>query len=56
MQYAICKHAAHKAAELYSGQKKKKILELSLVTESISLKAPVLSLPNVCGLHKTYYC
>ena len=35
---------------------KKKILELSLVTESISLKAPVLSLPNVCGLHKTYYC
>ena len=58
MQYAICKHAAHKAAELYSGQKKKKkkILELSLVTESISLKALVLSLPNVCGLHKTYYC
>ena len=57
MQYAICKHAAHKAAELYSGRKKKKkILELSLVTESISLKAPVLSLPNVCGLHKTYYC
>ena len=37
-------------------QDKKIILELSLVTESISLKAPELSLPNVCGLHKTYYC
>ena len=33
--------------------KKKK---LALVTESISLKAPEFSLPNVCELHKTYYC
>ena len=36
--------------------KKKKKKKLALVTESISLKAPEFSLPNVCELHKTYYC
>ena len=52
MQYANMQHIK---LQNYI-QDKNIILELSLVTESISLKAPVLSLPNVCGLHKTYYC
>ena len=52
MQYANMQHIK---LQNYI-QDKNIILELSLVTESISLKAPEFSLPNVCELHKTYYC